>query len=281
MPSPLRSSRPGDQSAGARQGGITTKRHPCPSQVDCTNVMALRGDLVISSLTEFEESTASERWTSKRWYLCQHAALTRRLRTPPPIICGSHQRLPSCGCTRVASRKCMSPPADRLRGGLEDLGPAAGDGVCQRWDDRRRRPARDRQKGAPGPPRPWALVPLTADRVLWRTLTSTYAATMQARHSLVHRLAEVDQATGALTGRDESGQPLIPITADQQEAFCWLVQRAAMAVLAGQISRRERSDLAWQSISCWLIISSPLLAELSFSHRGCALHRPPSPVVSW
>jgi hypothetical protein len=90
------------------------------------------------------------------------------------------------------------------------------------------------------------LSPLTADRTLWRTLTSTYAATTRARHSLVHRIAEVDRATGILTGRDESGQPLAPITAEQQEAFCRAVQRAATAALVGQISRRERSDLAWQ-----------------------------------
>jgi hypothetical protein len=90
------------------------------------------------------------------------------------------------------------------------------------------------------------LAPLTADRALWCTLTSTYVATTQARHSLVHRLAEVDQATGTLTGRDESGQPLLPISAKQQEAFCRAVQRAAIAVLAGKIGPRERFDLAWQ-----------------------------------
>jgi hypothetical protein len=90
------------------------------------------------------------------------------------------------------------------------------------------------------------LTPLTADRALWRILTSTYAATAQARHSLVHRRAEVDRATGMLTGRDDSGQPLVPISAEQQEAFCRAVQRAAMAVIAGHISQRERADLAWQ-----------------------------------
>jgi hypothetical protein len=54
------------------------------------------------------------------------------------------------------------------------------------------------------------LAPLTTDRALWRTLTSTYAATTRARHSLVHRRAEVDPATGTLTGRDDSGQPSLP-----------------------------------------------------------------------
>jgi hypothetical protein len=89
------------------------------------------------------------------------------------------------------------------------------------------------------------LAPLTADRALWRTLTSTYAATTQTRHSLVHRRAEVGRVTGSLTGRDDSGQPLVPITAEQQEAFCRAVQRAANAALTGQISRRERADLGF------------------------------------
>lgn len=74
---------------------------------------------------------------------------------------------------------------------------------------------------------------------------SVYAGTEQIRHSLVHRLAEVDQATGELTGRHRNGQPLVPITAEHQEAFCRAVQRATLATLAQAISPRERSDLAW------------------------------------
>jgi hypothetical protein len=38
----------------------------------------------------------------------------------------------------------------------------------------------------------------------------------------------------------------VPITAEEQEAFCRAIQRAASAVLAGRISPRERADLAWQ-----------------------------------
>jgi hypothetical protein len=89
-------------------------------------------------------------------------------------------------------------------------------------------------------------IPLSGDAALWRTLTASYDATTEIRHSLVHRLAEVDKATGTLVGRDRSGQPLLPITADQQEAFCRAVQRAAAAALTGRISPRERSDLTWQ-----------------------------------
>lgn len=87
--------------------------------------------------------------------------------------------------------------------------------------------------------------PLSQDAELWGTLTDLYAASAEIRHSLVHRLAEVDRVTGQLTGRDERGRPLTPITADHQEAFCRAVQRAAQAALAQSIRRRERSDLAW------------------------------------
>lgn len=87
--------------------------------------------------------------------------------------------------------------------------------------------------------------PLSNDNALWSGLMSVYAGTEQIRHSLVHRLAEVDQATGELTGRHRNGQPLVPITAEHQEAFCRVVQRATLATLAQAISPRERSDLAW------------------------------------
>lgn len=87
--------------------------------------------------------------------------------------------------------------------------------------------------------------PLSNDNALWSALTSVYAGTAQIRHSLVHRLVEVNQATGGLTGRDDNGQPLAPVTAEHQEAFCRAVQRATEATLAQAISPRERSDLAW------------------------------------
>jgi hypothetical protein len=87
--------------------------------------------------------------------------------------------------------------------------------------------------------------PLSTDPDLWAAFTSAYAATAEIRHSLVHRLAEVDQATGQLTGRDDRGQPLSPASAADQEAFCRAAQRAAQAVLASTFSPRERSDLAW------------------------------------
>lgn len=87
--------------------------------------------------------------------------------------------------------------------------------------------------------------PLSNDVDLWKGLTATYAATEEVRHSLVHRHAEVDKATGDLTGHDRGGRPLGAITAAHQESFCRAVQRAADAVVANALSPRERSDFAW------------------------------------
>jgi quercetin dioxygenase-like cupin family protein len=108
------------------------------------------------------------------------------------------------------------------------------------------------------------LPPLTADRALWRTLTGVYAGTTEVRNSLVHRLAKVDRATGALTGHDRQGQALVPISGDQQEAFCRAIQRAAMAALTGRISPREHSDLAWQLDQLRAHHQQPVLGGVQF-----------------
>ena len=87
--------------------------------------------------------------------------------------------------------------------------------------------------------------PLSEDAALWRTLTGVYQATKETRHSLVHRRAHVDRASGELVGSDENGRPLTPMTAKHQEAFCRVVQRAAGAAIACGLTPRERSDLDW------------------------------------
>jgi hypothetical protein len=101
--------------------------------------------------------------------------------------------------------------------------------------------------------------PLSNDPALWRVLTALYAETEEIRHSLVHRTAEVDQSTGRLTGRDRAGQPLAPITAEQQEAFCRAVQRAAQDALTQNLTARERADLAWNLDQLSLLHHSGLL----------------------
>lgn len=117
---------------------------------------------------------------------------------------------------------------------------------------------------------------LSDDRPLWSTLLAGYAATKETRHSLTHRLAEVDAMTGTLTGRDVKGRALLPLTAEQQEAFCRAVQRAAEAVLTGNLSVRDRSDLAWQLDQLHRHHGRPLLDGIQTVPHPVAIARKPT-----
>src|SRR5438094_1008371 len=86
--------------------------------------------------------------------------------------------------------------------------------------------------------------PLSSDQPVWRGLLKVYAETEQVRHSLVHRRITKRQ-DGALIGTSAQGSPLLPLTLVEQEACCSAVQRAVEGVIRGSISRRERSDIAW------------------------------------
>jgi hypothetical protein len=86
--------------------------------------------------------------------------------------------------------------------------------------------------------------PLTNDKPVWRALLNVYTETEQVRHSLVHRRVTKRQ-DGALIGSNAQGSPLPALTLAEQEACCSVVQRAVEAVIHGSLSRRERSDLAW------------------------------------
>jgi hypothetical protein len=81
---------------------------------------------------------------------------------------------------------------------------------------------------------------------LWRRLELAYDATVETRHALVHRRADFDPATGQLVGYDSSGNALSPLTSSELEAFCRAVQRTADGVVASRQSSRETADLAWQ-----------------------------------
>jgi hypothetical protein len=271
---------------GCRRGSCWRRRAACsPTAVRSSTAAAcawLRCDeLVISSLTEFEESTAFERWTVE-------ALVPLPARTPH----GGRVDAVTGAVTIAVQPAVVRVYAGGLREVPVDLRPLAFGAAWKVLDLMLELAFRNAGTTAPrGELRiarkkvlarqaHGALVPLTTDRDLWRTLTSIYVATIEARHSLVHRLPDVDRNTGTLTGHDRNGQPLVPITAEEQEAFCRAIQRAASAVLAGRISPRERADLAWQLDQLQAIISDLRLAALSSSRRGFCLHQPPSPVVS-
>jgi hypothetical protein len=76
----------------------------------------------------------------------------------------------------------------------------------------------------------------------WEPLMSTYVATVEIRHSLVHRRARTDPA-GALVGVDRAGNPLRAMTSDEQEAFARSVLEAADRVLGGSSDSRGEARL--------------------------------------
>lgn len=104
------------------------------------------------------------------------------------------------------------------------------------------------------------LLPLTGDAAIWSRIGRCYANTDDARHSLVHRGVEVDPTTGALTGKDDQGQPIPPIDADTQAAFCRVAQHAAKAAIDGGLLARTRSDFCWHLDQLASLHREPLLA---------------------
>lgn len=81
-------------------------------------------------------------------------------------------------------------------------------------------------------------LPLSADQALWGTVLALYVATEDLRHSLVHRRAQVDSVTGAVTPSDKTGNPLSPWSVDQQDAVCRVAFHCADAAIAGTLSAR-------------------------------------------
>jgi hypothetical protein len=207
--------------------------------------VALHTSAVIGSLLEFEESTAFERWALAALVPLPttrpHAAVKDLQENAVRLSLGTAVvRVYAGGVTEVhvdlrplafgAAWKVL----DLL---LEFALVQAGLGGAGRMTIRTKVTHADRGAGD--------CPPISQDSPLWQSLMSAYSDTEQIRHSLVHRLAEVDQTTGTLTGRDEQGQALMPLAADRQEAFCRAVQRAAQAALSGEVAPRERADLAW------------------------------------
>ncbi len=200
---------------------------------------------MIASLTEFEDATAFERWTLEGLVPLPaarpHSAVKDIENNAVRVMVGTAVLRVYAGAVKevhVDLRPLAVGAAWKVLDLLVELALWQG-----RLGTRRRTTIADKVRLASGAA--GQCPPLSRDVALWRALTGTYVGTEEIRHSLVHRRAEVERATGELTGRDRSGQPLVPISAAQQESFCRAVERAASAVLANNISPRERSDLAW------------------------------------
>lgn len=83
------------------------------------------------------------------------------------------------------------------------------------------------------------------DLAAWDALMGTYVATVQLRHSLVHRRVFTD-ASNALVGLDENNAPLRPLAPSEQEAFARAALRAAQIAVSGTPDPRVNADLLRQ-----------------------------------
>jgi hypothetical protein len=225
--------------------------------VPCTG--EVHASAVISSLVEFEEATAFERWALAALVPLPttrpHTAVKDLQANAVRVAVGTTVvRVYAGGVTEVHVdlRPLAFGAAWKVLDLLLELALSqAGVGSFGRVAIRTKVGHASKGSGVCGP--------LTQDARVWATLTGAYSATEQIRHSLVHRRAQVDQATGELEGQDEHGQALTPINADHQEAFCRAVQRAAHAALNQSISQRERADLAWNLDQLEQLHGRPLL----------------------
>lgn len=112
---------------------------------------------------------------------------------------------------------------------------------------------------------------LSSTTDVWDALGVLYTRTREIRHALVHRRIQVDRSTRDLTGFDTNGVALLPLSYDEQMAFCRLAQRAGQAVTEGTLRPRVEADLRKQ------------LADLQ-RHHGVAVpsnasNRPPVRVI--
>lgn len=80
----------------------------------------------------------------------------------------------------------------------------------------------------------------------WNALGSLYTQTREIRHALVHRRVQVDPSTRDLTGFDSNGVALLPLSYDEQMAFCRLAQRVGQAITEGVLRPRIEADLRKQ-----------------------------------
>ena len=87
--------------------------------------------------------------------------------------------------------------------------------------------------------------PPALSQLVWQALTTTYVETADLRHSLVHRAVYTDPS-GALIGEDSAGNPLPPLSAEEQEAFGRVALRAVQVLTAPHPDPRVQADLIRQ-----------------------------------
>lgn len=85
--------------------------------------------------------------------------------------------------------------------------------------------------------------PLTAHPDLLARLGAAYSNAVEYRHSIVHRRVTVGP-NGEFSGIDKRGNALRTFTADEQAAFCKMVQRVITCVTTGEDTPRPMARLA-------------------------------------
>jgi hypothetical protein len=87
------------------------------------------------------------------------------------------------------------------------------------------------------------VAPISNDQDVWSRVAALYANTVEARHCLIHRRF-VFSAVGDMTQLvDRQGMPMRDVTAEEQNAFCRVAQRASIILQLGRFSPRDRLDL--------------------------------------
>jgi hypothetical protein len=106
---------------------------------------------------------------------------------------------------------------------------------------------------------------------VWQALGLLYNGTIEVRHALIHRRVRADPSTRDLTAFDPNGNPLPPLSYNEQMAFCRFAQRIGQAIIEGALRPRVEADLQKQ------------LADLQRHHgvavRSTATTRPPVRVI--
>ena len=77
----------------------------------------------------------------------------------------------------------------------------------------------------------------------WSALLGVYANTVEHRHCLTHRTAEVDATSGNLHGRYKDGGPLTPLTLEEQLALARVAILVARGIARGKIASRSEEHI--------------------------------------
>lgn len=86
----------------------------------------------------------------------------------------------------------------------------------------------------------------SVDQPLWAALCAVYAATAEHRHCLVHRQATFSEQPLRLAGQTKYGVPLKTLEASELEAFVAAAQIAASAMIAGALDTRSADHLRYE-----------------------------------